>query len=281
VLINLKNSTFRKTAGEIMKNIHFKSKLLPKLILALFLLGLLILSVGLNQKMRASSLKIPVLDTQIEQGILKFIQKQREEQQKVQVNRQKNSIQKAKNLRPVSKTRDHIYGNPDAEISLIEYSDFECPFCKRFHPTPKRLVKAYEGKVNWVYRHFPLGFHNPLAQKEAEASECANELGGNDAFWKYADLIYERTRSNGQGLAMEKLPSMASEIGLDSQVFQSCLDSGKYADRVKEDIREGASIGVSGTPATFVFHHKTGRVLMQSGAYPFETFKGLIDSLLN
>lgn len=264
-----------------MKNIHFKSKLLPKLILALFLLGLLILSVGLNQKMRASSLKIPVLDTQIEQGILKFIQKQREEQQKVQVNRQKNSIQKAKNLRPVSKTRDHIYGNPDAEISLIEYSDFECPFCKRFHPTPKRLVKAYEGKVNWVYRHFPLGFHNPLAQKEAEASECANELGGNDAFWKYADLIYERTRSNGQGLAMEKLPSMASEIGLDSQVFQSCLDSGKYADRVKEDIREGASIGVSGTPATFVFHHKTGRVLMQSGAYPFETFKGLIDSLLN
>ena len=109
----------------------------------------------------------------------------------------RQAAQQAKNVRPVSAERDHIYGNPDAPISLIEYSDFECPYCKRFHVTAKSVVEAFDGKVNWVYRHFPLAFHNPGAQKQAEASECASELGGNDAFWKYTDALYARTKSGG------------------------------------------------------------------------------------
>ncbi len=87
----------------------------------------------------------------------------------------------------------------------MEYSDFECRYCKRFHPTAKAVVQAYAGKVNWVYCHFPLGFHNPGAQKQAAASECANELGGNYAFQKYTDAIYARTRSNGKGFPVANL----------------------------------------------------------------------------
>lgn len=255
--------------------------LLRNLLIAVFFVALLHLSVNLSRDISRAHPQNTSLDAKIEQGIIKFIEKQRQAQQKSQASRQQSTARKAVNIRPVSKTRDHIYGNPDAEISLVEYSDFECPFCKRFHPTPKKLVEKYGGKVNWVYRHFPLGFHNPLAQKEAESSECANELGGNEAFWKYADSVYKNTRSNGRGLSMEQLAPIAGEIGLNKTAFQQCLDSGKYAERVQADIREGSEIGVTGTPATIILHHKTGKVLVQSGAYPIETFTRIIESLLN
>jgi protein-disulfide isomerase len=183
-------------------------------------------------------------------------------------------------VRRVSAERDHIYGNPDASVSLIEYSDFECPFCKRFHPTAKKIVEAYDGEVNWVYRHFPLAFHNPGAQKQAEASECAAALGGNDAFWRYTDLIYKRTRSNGKGFPISKLVPLAKEIGLEEAEFRQCLDEGRFAERVKEDIEEGSRVGITGTPGTILLHNTTGEVIPQPGAAPFNTFKQLIDQLL-
>jgi len=197
------------------------------------------------------------LEQKIEEGIVRYIEKQQEAQKRFR----KKSFD---DVRRVSPARDHIYGNPDAEISLIEYSDFECPFCKRFHPTAKKVVEAYAGKVNWVYRHFPLEFHNPGAQKEAEASECANELGGNEAFWKYADLIYAHTRSNGRGFPLENLTPLAEEIGLDGIKFKACLDSGKYAERVQADYREGAKIGITGTPVNILLHNKTGETVLKS-----------------
>ena len=116
-------------------------------------------------------------------------------------------------------------------------------------------------------------FHNPGAQKEAEASECANELGGNETFWKYADLIYARTRSNGRGFPLENLTPLAEEIGLDGIKFKACLDSGKYAERVQADYREGAKIGITGTPANILLHNKTGETVLKSGAYPFKVFE--------
>ena len=228
----------------------------------------------------AGSLDEKLLAQKIEQGIENFIQKQRQAQQEAQTDRTRNAGNKAKNVRKVSKTRDHIFGNPDAEITLIEYSDFECPFCKRFHSTAKQIVEAYEGKVNWVYRHFPLGFHNPLAQKEAEATECANELGGNDIFWKYADLIYERTKSNGNGLPVTSLVPLAEELGLDADKFSECLESGRYTERVQEDFREGTNIGITGTPGNVFLHNKTGKVVLKSGAYPFDALKTVIDNML-
>ena len=228
----------------------------------------------------AGSLDEKLLAQKIEKGIENFVQRQRLAQQEAQKTRTRNAGNKAKDVRKVSKTRDHIFGNPDAEITLIEYSDFECPFCKRFHPTAKKIVEVYEGKVNWVYRHFPLGFHNPLAQKEAEATECANELGGNDIFWKYADLIYERTNSNGNGLPVTSLAPLAQEIGLDEEKFTECLESGRYTERVQEDFQEGSKIGITGTPGNIFLHNKTGETVLKSGAYPFDELKIIIDKML-
>jgi len=214
------------------------------------------------------------LQKEIDAGIERYVQQQREAQARAP------DQQAAKNIRPVSAERDHILGNPDAEISLVEYSDFECPFCKRFHATPKQIVEAFGGRVNWVYRHFPLDFHKPLAQKEAEAAECAAELGGNKVFWQYSDLIYERTRSNGKGFPMDGLVPLAMEIGLEEKPFQECLDSGRYAARVQEDYENGVRSGVSGTPGNILLHNKSGKAKVKSGAVPYEMLKAEIDRLL-
>ena len=216
----------------------------------------------------------------IEKGIQKYVQKQQEAQVKAQADQERLANEKAKNVRRFTVNRDHLYGNPDAPITLIEYSDFECPFCKGFHQNVKQLVDGYGGKLNWIYRHYPLEFHNPGAQKEAEASECAGELGGNDAFWKYADAIYQRTTSNGKGFPIEKLAPLAEELGLDKAKFQACLDSGKYAARVKEEFAEGTNSGVSGTPASFFVNNKTGAVKLKTGALPAEALKTEIEQLL-
>lgn len=216
----------------------------------------------------------------IEAGIQQYVKNQQAAQRKAREEQLRLAKEKAKNVRRVSAEQDHIYGNPDATISLIEYSDYECPFCKRFHPTAKQVVETYKGQVNWVYRHFPLAIHKPLAQKEAEASECANELGGNDAFWRYSDLLYERTTSNGKGLPIEFLVPMAEELGLDKGKFQECLDSGRYTETVQEYFREGTKSGVTGTPGNILLNNQTGAVELISGAVPFDALKMAIDQLL-
>lgn len=220
------------------------------------------------------------LDAAIDAGIQRYIMEQRRAQAEARARQEAAGEALAKNVRRVSADRDHIYGNPDASVSLIEYSDFECPFCKRFHPTAKKIVDAYDGKVNWVYRHFPLAFHNPGAQKQAEASECAADLGGNDAFWRYTDLIYERTTSNGNGFPLDGLVPLAEEIGLDGTKFRKCLEEERYAARVQEDYEEGVSIGISGTPGNILLHNESGEVMPRPGAAPFDVMKQLIDGLL-
>lgn len=176
---------------------------------------------------------------------------------------------------PVTKT-DHIRGS--GPVTLVEYSDFECPFCKRFHPTMLQVMQEFKGKVRWVYRHFPLSFH-ANAQKEAEATECANEVGGNDAFWAYTDKLFERTQGNGTGFALEALVPLAKELGLNEGKFKSCLDSGKYAKHVQDEMNSGAAAGVSGTPGTFLIG-KDGKAELISGALPYESIKAAINAKL-
>jgi len=172
--------------------------------------------------------------------------------------------EKAKYARKVSAS-DHVYGDRDAPYSLIEYSDYECPFCKRFHATPKALVEKYPDKVNWVYRHFPLGFHNPHAQKQAEAAECAAELDGNEGFWKYGDEIYKRTRSN-KGFAIDKLVPLAVELGFSKTEFEECFNSGRHAAKVRSDMADGQKAGINGTPGNVIRHNESGESRLLSGA---------------
>jgi len=180
-------------------------------------------------------------------------------------------------IKPVT-DKDHIRGNNNAKLTLVEYSDLECPFCKRFHPTMQDLMKTYGDKIRWVYRHFPLSFH-ANAQKEAEATECVGELGGNDAFWNYVDKMFEKTTSNGTGFALDQLGPLAAEVGVNQSAFQSCLDNGKYTKHVKDDIADGTTGGVSGTPSTFLID-TNGKSQIIVGAQPIESFKTAIDAAL-
>lgn len=174
--------------------------------------------------------------------------------------------------------RDHSRGPADAPITLIEYSDFECPFCKKFHATMKEVFDAYPGKIKWVYRHYPLSFH-ANAGKEAEATECAYELGGHDKFWQYSDKIYERTASNGTGFALADLPKLAVELGLNKSAFETCLNSGKYTSYVAKALQEGQAAGVQGTPGTIIISSK-GEPRLVKGALPLNMMKDLVDKAL-
>jgi len=161
---------------------------------------------------------------------------------------------------------DHIRGDFNAPITLVEFSDFECPFCARHFPTLNKILSEYKGRVRLVYKHFPLPFH-PNAQKAAEASECAAEQG---KFWEYHDKIFENQSS---GLSLDKFKQWAKDLRLNISKFNNCLDSGKYAQKVQADYQEGNQKGVDGTPATFV----NGQLI--SGALPYEALKQIIDNL--
>ena len=181
-------------------------------------------------------------------------------------------------LIPAVTNKDHIRGNINAKVILVEYSDLECPFCKKFDPTMKQILKEYGDKVAWVYRHYPLSFHKN-AQKEAEASECAAELGGNITFWNYIDAILDRTTSNGTGFALEKLVPLAQELGLDGKKFKTCLDNGSYEEKIRKEIDSAAKGGVNSTPATIIIP-STGKRDIISGALPYDEIKNQLDKLL-
>lgn len=179
---------------------------------------------------------------------------------------------------PAVSDQDHVLGDKTASLTFVEYGDFECPFCKKFEPTLQQMMQEYKGKIKLVYRHFPLSFH-ANAPKEAEATECANELGGNDAFWKYHDAILDRTTSGGTGFSLDALVPLAKELGLDESKFKDCLDNGKYAQHVQQDETGGQAAGVNGTPGSFLID-KQGNSQLVSGAVPYTQIKSLIDAAL-
>ena len=172
---------------------------------------------------------------------------------------------------------DHIRGDINAPVKIVEYSDTECPFCKRFHGTMQEVFAEYgkSGKVAWVYRHFPLDSLHSKARKEAEATECAAELGGNDKFWSYLDRLMEITPANN-GLDPAELPKIAAYVGLDTAKFNECLSSGKYAQKIEEHVQNATVTGGNGTPWSIVVG-KNGKKYPLSGAQPISAIKQLID----
>lgn len=175
---------------------------------------------------------------------------------------------------PKVSDEDHIRGNANADVIMVEYSDFECPFCKTFKPTVDQALEEYGDKVALVYRHYPLSFH-PKAQKTSEGAECAAELGGNDAFWQFHDIMFERMPD----IELSAMSGIAGEIGLDPTAFQSCVDSGKYAKKIADQMTGGSAAGVQGTPG-LVLVGKNGKTDFIGGAYPYADVKAKIDALL-
>lgn len=218
---------------------------------------------------KSGTLSEKEFNARVDKGIVAFIDKQRRAEQE-----RPNRL--ARNVPRPSKS-DHTYGNPDAPVTLIEYSDFECPFCKRFHGTVKKVVDESKGQVRWVYRHFPIEQLHPVkARKAAVAAECAGELGGNDAFWKFADRFYELTPSNNRTDTDTVLPQIAREIGLDEKQFASCLVSGRHDKRIDKEIRDANTSGANGTPWSVIVS-KGGKTYALSGAQPQAAIKQLVE----
>lgn len=181
-------------------------------------------------------------------------------------------------IRPVAKN-EHIKGNPDAPIKIVAYSDFECPFCQRFHNTMNELMEKYvdSGEVAWVFRQFPLEQLHPIkAQAAAVASECANELAGNDGFWKFTDRYFELTLTNNRTDIDVVIPQIATEMKLDTTKFFACTKSGKYDAHIQADIANATQTGGRGTPWSILIA-PNGKTFPINGAQPLASIEQLIN----
>lgn len=173
------------------------------------------------------------------------------------------------NTVPLLKGTGAITGGVGAgELTVVEFSDFQCPFCGRAAPAVRQLREKYGDKINFVYKHFPLRSIHPDAQKAAEAAECARDQGQFEA---YHDALF----ANQNGLGIFALKEVAAELGLATVKFNNCLDSNEKADIVEKDFQEGLAKGVTGTPTFFVGDERIG------GAVPFETLDAAVQRQLN
>ncbi|MDE2040790.1 MAG: thioredoxin domain-containing protein [Patescibacteria group bacterium] len=196
------------------------------------------------------------------------------------------------NMKAVDET-DHIMGNPNAPIKIVEYSDPSCPYCKAFNPIMEQVMNMYGpgGQVAWVYRSFPLdkpdangNVLHPNAGHEAQALECAASLGGNTVFWAFEKHLYETTPSvtaqTPNGLDQNLLPGLAKDVGLDPVQFNDCLSSGQFKDKVEAEYTDGVNAGVNGTPYSIIITPAGSRIPLP-GVQTFVTLKNAIDTLLS
>lgn len=171
---------------------------------------------------------------------------------------------------------DHVRGPANAKLTIIEYSDLECPFCKRFHPTLQQVMSEYDGDVRWVYRHFPLEAIHPNARIAAVATECAAAEG---KFWELTDYIFENT-SSGAEIAKSALPALAEAAGVTNiPAFTACLDSEEANAAVDADLADAQAAGGRGTPYSIIIN-EAGEKQAINGAQPYASVKATIDQLL-
>lgn len=171
-----------------------------------------------------------------------------------------------------------IYGNPDARFTLVEFSDLECPYCKRFHETPKQIVDGSKGNVNWQWKHLPLPFHNPAAKRQSLAAECVREQKGNRGFWVFLDEIFKHSPGGGEGVP--DLAGLVEGVGADVSKVQECMREGRYSDKIEEDIQQATNNGINGTPATFVVDNTTGKTQLLTGAQPPQAIMAAIRKMM-
>lgn len=188
-------------------------------------------------------------------------------------------VLESSNPRVVDAT-DYIRGNPNAPILIIEYSDYECPFCKQYHTTMNQIMDEYgvTGKVAWVYRQFPLNQLHPNATKISEAALCVGEIGGNESFWKFSDKIFDERDLNAP-TNMTKLIEFANVAGVSEADYISCINSGHQQENVLASAEEGFRIGARGTPYTVVTVGNQQAVI--NGAQPYEVVKVTVQNLID
>jgi protein-disulfide isomerase len=174
---------------------------------------------------------------------------------------------------------DHILGNPQAQVKVVEYMDLECPHCKAFQTTLHQVMEHYgaSGQVAWVSRPFPLASIHSKAPQEAQAAECAAEQGGDTAYFKFIDKLFEVTPSNN-GLDLAQLPVIAGQVGLNVDQFNSCVASNKYAKKVSDSYSEAIGLGAQGTPFTLIMVGDQAVVL--NGNQPYDSMVAAIDAVL-
>ncbi|MEL6803469.1 MAG: thioredoxin domain-containing protein [Bacteroidota bacterium] len=174
---------------------------------------------------------------------------------------------------------DHIRGNPNAPIMIVEYSDFDCPFCKAFHVTMNSIIEEYgpSGEVAWVYRHLPLEQLHPSAPFIAQASECVATLGGNEAFWTFSDLVFGE-RGTNEPTNVTRLSEFAETAGVDVTEYEACIESRETVALVDEDRENAAALGVSGTPHSFILVGDQQFPL--NGARPYAEMQSYVSSLI-
>lgn len=167
---------------------------------------------------------------------------------------------------------DYVLGNPNAAVTIIEYSDYECPFCARFHPTIKNVIADYADDVQFVYRHFPLQSIHPNAERAAVAAECIGEQAGAEGFYAFNDIAFEDPSVE---LTAAGLADAAGQIrGVNVGEFETCLSENRYLSKVRAQQQGGVSAGVTGTPGTFI----NGQLV--SGAVPESNLRQIIDGIL-
>ena len=180
-------------------------------------------------------------------------------------------------VRPVDSS-DHILGNPAAPVKIVEYSDFDCEYCKDFHETLHQIIanEGVDGDVAWVFREFPLTEIHLNALSHARAAECAAEAAGNDAFWVFADALFA-----AQPADPTKYGSLASEIGIPGDVFATCYANAPLTleARINADRKNALDMGANGTPYSIIVVAGKPSVVMEGG-YPYEAVKQLVDEAL-
>jgi len=199
----------------------------------------------------------------------------KKDQAKTPPKRRGPSVEQLNKMPNVSK-EDHVLGDlKKAKVVLVEYSDLECPFCKRFHQTTNQVLDNYGGKVALVWRSYPLPFH-PSAQKAAETAECVAQNAGNKAFWQYLKLYFDKTDSSGTGVSPKQMLLLAQKAGANKLKVADCIKQGAIAKSIKNSINAGSAAGISGTPGTMVVVNGKVKELIP-GALPYAQVKQIID----
>lgn len=221
-------------------------------------------SADFEQRLEQLGLTEDQLEDTLVEGVQAFIARQ----QQAQVDAERTRRQEAAAaLPPVDASTEPVRGPQTAEYSLIEYSDYECPYCKRFHATALEFFDRTDN-LNWVYRHFPLESHEPQATRVAIVGECVADHLTPDAFWNFNDTYFAATRAGGRGMPGRTAGDLAQQVGLTGAQVDACLDDATLRQRVRDEFNEGRRAGVTGTPGIFIRHNPTGQALRIPGAVP-------------